>query len=173
MNVSPPHRCTRCGYMWHVPGCRIQWNHSASISNSHAHAFVFVLCHSCPPPCRAKEDSTPTRHRGHQRANREGERATRCTKHQTVVQQTASQMCANFIHLDKWNKKHGPNESIFWLLRVKHGGRKAEADAKRAGGREEDSGGVLVKGGDGGRATAERRVGSRLPTLKYFPKHSP
>ncbi|XP_075887853.1 coiled-coil domain-containing protein 169 isoform X3 [Nelusetta ayraudi] len=57
--------------------------------------------------------------------------------------------------------------------RVKHGGRKAEADVKRAGGREEDSGGVLVKGGDGGRATAERRVGSRLPTLKYFPKHSP
>lgn len=55
---------------------------------------------------------------------------------------------------------------------MKHDGRKAEADVNRAAGRVGDGGGVLVKGNNGGGATAERRLGSRLPTLKYLPKHS-
>lgn len=32
-----------------------------------------VHCHSCPPPSKAKGDSTPPSHRGHQRANKGGE----------------------------------------------------------------------------------------------------
>lgn len=68
--------------------------------------------------------------------------------------------------------KQNTTESIFQLFRVKHDGRKAEAEAKGAGGREGDGGGVLAKGNNGGGATAERRLGSRLPTLQYFPKHS-
>lgn len=62
--------------------------------------------------------------------------------------------------------KQNATESVFQLFRVKHDGRKAEAEAKG------DGGGVLAKGNNGGGATAERRLGSRLPTLQYFPKHS-
>lgn len=47
-------------------------------------AWFFVLCHSCPLPSRAKEDSTPTSHRGRHRANRGGERATRENNETTV-----------------------------------------------------------------------------------------
>ncbi|XP_073335754.1 coiled-coil domain-containing protein 169 [Pagrus major] len=63
--------------------------------------------------------------------------------------------------------------------RGKQAGRKAEADSTRGKEREEDGGGVRVKGGGGVGATAERREekksqrGSRLPTLKYYLKHNP
>ncbi|XP_070700284.1 coiled-coil domain-containing protein 169 [Pempheris klunzingeri] len=61
--------------------------------------------------------------------------------------------------------------------RGKQASRKAEADSKKGKEREEHGGGV--KRGGGGGATAERREetksqrGSRLPTIKYYPKHNP
>lgn len=63
--------------------------------------------------------------------------------------------------------------SIFWLYRGKQARTKAEADSKKDKERGEDG------GGDGGGATAERRDekksqgGSKLPTIKHYPKHSP
>lgn len=63
--------------------------------------------------------------------------------------------------------------------RGKQASRKVEVDSKKGKEREEDGGGARVKGGDVVGATAERREekkaqgGGRLPTLKYYLKHSP
>lgn len=106
------------GFRWiRTVFCTVLWLEQPQITYFKAHILRIWMqpsffVHSCPPPCRVKEDSTSSGHRGRQRANKEGERVNRCAKNSTFSNSFAN-VCRKMKQLNpccdcsEWSRKTG------------------------------------------------------------------